>query len=217
MSLTDSIRILIVDDHSVVRQGIRSLLSSYAEFEVVGEAENGRLAQTAYKDLKPDVTLLDIRMPEVDGLEAVQRIRAFDPAARIVMLSSFDDDEYIDTALRDGAMGYVLKSGSDETLVNAIQSAMRNERFLSPQVTERVVQRLVELFPRQTAVSPIQLDQSEQKILTLLVEGYSNAEIGALLFMSSPSVKRKLSGIFKKLGVQTRTQAAAEAVRHGLA
>ena len=213
------IRVLIVDDHSVVRQGIRSLLSNYPEFDVIGEADNGRSGLQQFKTLSPDVTLLDIRMPEISGLETVEQMRIYDPLARVVMLTSFDDDEYIDSSLQAGAMGYVLKSGSDETLVNAIHSAMRNERFLSPKVTDRVVERLMNMkgFSRQTAVSTLTFDQEERQILELLVEGHSNIEIGETLFMSSTSVKRKLSRIFEMMDVQTRAQAAAEAVRQGFA
>ncbi len=211
------IRILVVDDHSVVRQGICSLLSNYDEFDVVGEATNGRSALTQFKILLPDVTLLDIRMPEESGLQVLEKIRQVEPDAKIVMLSSFDDDEYVDTALRAGAKGYVLKSGSDQTLVNAIHSATRNERFLSPQVTERIVERLMLFTPEKTAVSPIDLNDEERRILKLLVDGLSNVEIGEALFISSSTVKRKLSHIFEKMNVQTRTQAAGEAVRQGLA
>ncbi len=215
----DMIKVLIVDDHSVVRQGIRSLLSNYEEIDVIGEAENGRLGLEQYQSLAPDVTLLDIRMPDLDGTEVIKQIRAHDPNAKVVMLTSFDEDEYIDTSLRAGAMGYVLKSGSDENLVNAIHAAMRGERFLSPKVTDRVVERLMNAkgFSKQTAVSAIELDPDDREILRLLVEGYSNVEIGEALFMSSTSVKRRLSKIFEKLKVQTRTQAAAEAVRQGFA
>ena len=214
-----TIKVLIVDDHSVVRQGIRSLLSNYEEIEVIGEAENGRLGFEQYQLLAPDVTLLDIRMPDFDGTEVIKQIRAHDSNAKVVMLTSFDEDEYIDTSLRAGAMGYVLKSGSDENLVNAIHAAMRGERFLSPKVTDRVVERLMNAkgFSKQTAVSAIELDPDDREILRLLVEGYSNVEIGEALFMSSTSVKRRLSKIFEKLNVQTRTQAAAEAVRQGFA
>ncbi|MEM7331598.1 MAG: response regulator transcription factor [Chloroflexota bacterium] len=215
----DAIKILIIDDHSVVRQGIRSLLSNYVEFKVIGEAENGRSGLAQFQTLKPDVTLLDIRMPDLDGTELIHQIRGIDVSARVVMLTSFDDDEYIDASLQAGAMGYVLKSGSDENLVNAIHAAMRGERFLSPKVTDRVVERLMNAkgFSQQTAVSSVELDPDDQEILHLLVQGYSNAEIGETLFMSNTSVKRKLSKIFEKLNVQTRTQAAAEAVRQGFA
>ena len=194
-------------------------MSNYADFEVMGEAENGRSGLQQYKTLSPDVTLLDIRMPDLDGTEVIKQIRAFDEDAKVVMLTSFDDDEYIDASLEAGAMGYVLKSGSDENLVSAIHSAMRGERYLSPKVTDRVVERLMNAkgFGKQTAVSKIEIDPDEREILRLLVEGYSNSEIGEALFMSNTSVKRKLSKIFEKLNVQTRAQAAAEAVRQGFA
>lgn len=210
------IRILVVDDHSIVRQGIRSLLSNYAEFEVVGEADDGASALKQLERLSPDVVLLDIRMPGESGLEVLQQMRRIKPNTRVLMLTSFDDDEYVMGALRAGAQGYVLKSVSDKMLVDAIRVAHRGERVLSPQVTEQVVQWA--LSDQTPPISePPQLDEDEQKILRMLVKGASNTQIAAALYMSNTSVKRKLRKIFAKMNVQTRTEAAAEAVRHGLA
>lgn len=210
------IRILVVDDHSIVRQGIRSLLSNYAEFEVVGEADDGATALKQVKRLSPDVVLLDIRMPGESGLEVLQQIRRIRPNTRVLMLTSFDDDEYVMGALRAGAQGYVLKSVSDKMLVDAIRVAHRGERVLSPQVTEQVVQWALSDQAPPLSETP-DFDDDEQEILRMLVKGASNTQIAAALYMSNTSVKRKLRKIFAKMNVQTRTEAAAEAVRYGLA
>jgi DNA-binding NarL/FixJ family response regulator len=208
------IRILVVDDHQIVRQGIRSLLSNYPEFEIVGEAADGPMALKQVQQLAPDVTLLDIRLPGESGLEVLRQIRQVRPEAKVLMLTSFDDDEYVWGALRAGAQGYVLKSVSDEMLVRAIYSVWQGERALSPQITEQVVR-----WATSTSTKPIldkfALDPDEQKILRLLVEGISNTAIANQLYLSHTTLKRKLRKIFTKMHVQTRAQAAAEAVRRG--
>jgi len=209
------IRILVVDDHQIVRQGIRSLLSNYSEFDIIGEAATGAAALTQLQKLTPDVTLLDIRMPGEAGLDVLRQIRAMQPDAKVLMLTSFDDDEYIMGALRAGALGYVLKSVSDEMLVNAIRMAYRGERVLSPKITDQVVQWALTDSP-QHASPKFDIDQDEQRILRLIVDGASNADIAAQLYLSNTTVKRKLRKIFAKMNVQTRTQAAAEAVRRGV-
>ena len=212
----EAIRVLIVDDHQIVRQGIRSLLSNYAEFEIVGEADSGAAALELFKRLALDVTLLDIRMPGESGLDVLQQIRAMQPDARVIMLTSFDDDEYIMGALKAGALGYVLKSVSDEMLVNALRMAHRGERALSPQITERVVRWVITDQTQPPDLTNPDIDDDEQQILRLLVHGASNSDIAAQLFMSNTSVKRKLRKIFAKMDVQSRAQAAAEAVRRGI-
>jgi DNA-binding NarL/FixJ family response regulator len=215
------IHIIVIDDHPIVRQGIASLLSNYPEFALVGEADNGLegldLAQTA----RPDVILLDIRMPGESGLDTLNAILRQQPAARVLMLTSFDDEEYVMRALRSGAYGYVLKSLSDDQLVNAIRAVHRGEKVLSSQVTDQVIRyALAEQRggdqPETTAESSFALDKEEIAILRLLVQGASNAEIGDSLYMSQTTVKRKLRQIFNAMNVQTRAQAAAEAVRQGL-
>jgi len=211
----DQIRILVVDDHPIVRQGIRSLLSNYPEFEIVGEADNGAKALEYVSRLAPNVTLLDIRMPGESGLEILQQIQQMQPGAKVLMLTSFDDDEYVMGALRAGAQGYVLKGVSDEMLVSAIRKAHRGERVLSPQITEQVV-KLALSDQSELSQEELEIDEGEQEILRLLVEGASNVDIAGELYMSSTTVKRKLRKIFEKMNVQTRTQAAAEAVRRGL-
>ena len=211
----DKIRILVVDDHSIVRQGIRSLLSNYPEFEIVAEADNGATAIDYAQQFTPDVTLLDIRMPDRSGLEVLRQIRQRQPGAKVLILTSFEDDEYVMGALRAGAYGFVSKSGSDTMLVSSIRAVHRGEHVLSPQVTGTVVQRVIATEDNH-ASKPLDFDKDEQQILRLLVDGASNAEIAAKLFLSNTTVKRKLRNIFTKLNVHTRAQAAAEAIRQNL-
>lgn len=211
------IRILVIDDHPIVRQGIRSLLSNYPEFKIVGEADNGAKGLHYLGQTQPDVVLLDIRMPGESGLDILQQIRQEQPEAKVLMLTSFDDQEYVLGALRAGAQGYVLKSVSDEMLVKAIRQAHQGERVLSQQLTERVVQWAISDPDPLQAGQSLGFDDDEQQIIHLLVEGASNSQIAAELYMSHTTVKRKLRKIFSKMNVQTRAQAAAEAVRLGLA
>lgn len=215
----DPIRIMVVDDHPIVRQGIRSLLSNYTEFKVVGEAENGSVAIAQFKEKKPDVTLLDIRMPGQSGLEVLQQLQYLQPEAKVLMLTSFDDEEYVLQALLAGARGYVLKSASDEMLVSTIRAIYQGDHVLSPQVTGSVVQRLIAdrsptSLPQMTPVKGFA--EEERQILRLLVAGASNSQIAEDLYLSQTTVKRKLRKIFAKMQVESRAQAAAEAVRHGL-
>lgn len=208
------IRIIIIDDHPIVRQGIGSLLSNYPDFALVGEADNGADGLALVQTAQPDVTLLDIRMPGESGLETLAALLKLQPTARILMLTSFEDEEYVMGALRAGARGYVLKSMSDELLVNAIRAVYRGEKVLSSQITDQVIRHaLAEAGPAEATLG---LDEEEIAILRLLTQGASNAEIGESLYMSQTSVKRKLRQVFATLNVQTRAQAAAEAVRRGL-
>lgn len=209
----EHIHVLVVDDHPIVRQGIRSLLSNYPEFAEVGTAEGGTAVFDYLQAHQPDVTLLDIRLQGESGLDVLGKIRQLHPEAKVLMLTSFDDTEYVMGALKAGAQGYILKNVSDEMLVNAILAAHRGERVLSPQVTEQVVQQLIAETPRP---KPVFFDAEERQLLRFLVKGASNADIAAELFMSDTTVKRKLRKIFEKLAVQTRAEAAAEAVRRQL-
>ena len=209
------ITILVVDDHPIVRQGIRSLLSNYPEFEIVGAAESGQTALELIRQLQPDVTLLDIRLPGESGLDILEQIRDLQPQAKVLMLTSFDDEEYVISALRAGAQGFVLKSVSDEILVNAIRTAYQGGRALSPQITEQVVRRAIAGSPE--GAEQFRLTEEEQQIVRMLAAGASNTHIADKLYISDTTVKRKLRKIFTKMNVQTRAQAAAEAVRRGLA
>jgi DNA-binding NarL/FixJ family response regulator len=209
----NTIRIMVVDDHPLVRQGVRSLLSNYADLEIVGEADNGSAALRHVADLMPSVILLDIRMPGESGIDLVKRLQQTAPDAKVLMLTSFDDREYVTGALRAGAHGYVLKSISDETLVNAIRAVYFGERVLGPQIMDQMIQHFTAGPPEPATVG---LTEDERRILRLLAEGVSNARIATDLYMSETTVKRKLQDIFEKLDVHSRAQAAAEAVRRGL-
>jgi|FLYL01.1.fsa_nt_gi DNA-binding NarL/FixJ family response regulator len=205
-----SVRILVVDDHPVVRKGIRSLLSNYDDFEVVGEADDPPGALAAFARLRPDLVLLDIRLGGGSGLEVLDGILGMEPTAKVLMLSSFDDEEYVHRSLEAGAMGYVLKGDSDSVLVAALRTAVEGRHVLSPQVTDQLVSRIYLGQDRP------EFDETDREILRLLAAGASNAEIAERLFISDSTVKRRLRSVFSRLGVQRRTEAAAEAVRRGL-
>ena len=208
----DRIRVMVIDDHPIVRQGVRSLLSNYDDFEVVGEAGSGLIAMQKVSSLAPHVILLDIRMPGETGIDLLKQLRQAAPQAKVLMLTSFDDSEYVTGSLRAGAHGYVLKSVSDETLVSAIRAVHFGERVLSPQIVDQMIHTIMAESPEPT----IGLTTEERQILRLLADGESNVQIAADLYMSETTVKRKLQEIFEKLSVHSRAQAAAAAVRRGL-
>jgi DNA-binding NarL/FixJ family response regulator len=209
------IRVMIVDDHPIVRQGVRSLLSNCADMALVGEAEDAGQALDLARQARPDVILLDIRMPGNTGLEAARALVRLAPPAKILILSSFDDDEYVTQALQAGVHGYILKSASDETLAGAVRAAYRGERVLSPSVMSRVVEQFADLSRERTR-RELGLSEEETRVLRLLAAGASNPKIALELYLSETTVKRKVQDIFEKLGVATRAQAAAEAARRGL-
>ncbi len=209
----DTIRVMVVDDHPIVRQGVRSLLSNYNDFEVVGEAETGAIALQRIGDLLPNVVLLDIRMPGETGIGLAKQLRQIAPETKILMLTSFDDSEYVTGALRAGAHGYVLKSVSDETLASAIRAVYFGERVMSPQVMDQMLQHYATEPATTTAAG---LTDEERRLLRLLANGANNAQIAAEIYVSETTVKRKLQDVFEKLGVHSRAQATAEAVRRGL-
>jgi len=208
----ESIRVMVVDDHPIVRQGVRSLLSNYPDLTLVGEADSAAGALELAERVAPDVILLDIRMPGMSGVETARLLCRQCPGAKVLMLTSFDDQEYVVGALQAGAHGYILKSASDETLVGAVRAVYRGERALSPPVMERVVHQFTE-YSRERASG---FSHEERRILQLLAAGASNPKIAAELYLSETTVKRKLQDIFEKLEVTTRAQAAAEAVRRGV-
>ncbi len=207
------IQILLVDDHPIVRQGIRSLLSTYPDLHVVGEAASVAEATTLIQHTTADLILLDIRMPDGTGLQVLRALRATTKAIKVLIITSFDDEEYVLEALQQGADGYVLKNASDETLVHAIRTVMSGERVLSPQITDHMVQQLLRA-PSASANSDITVE--EITILNHLVQGDSNHTIATTLAYSDATIKRKLRRIFDKLHVESRTEAAAEAIRRGL-
>ncbi len=202
---------LIVDDHPIVRQGLRSLLSTYDTFEVVGEAASASEALVRFKAVHPDVTLVDIRLGEASGLDLLDAILDEEPTAKVVIVSSFDDHEYIDRSLKAGAKGYVLKADSPSVLVAAIETVANGGQALGPEVAAHVVDHLSGRYRE-----PEVLDATELKVLEMVASGASNARIASAMFMSDTSVKRRLRSVFAKLGVENRTEAVAEATKRNL-
>jgi DNA-binding NarL/FixJ family response regulator len=211
-----TIRILVADDQSMVRAGFRMLLADEKEIEVVAEASNGLEAVDKAARFDPTVVLMDIRMPELDGLEATRRILAADPSARILVLTTFDLDEYVYEALRAGASGFVLKDDSPEQLIAAIRTVASGDALLSPTVTKRVIQRFARM-PLPTPPKELdELSEREQDVFRLVAKGLSNAEIGGELFISETTVKTHVTHILQKLGLRDRVQAVVLAYQSGL-
>ena len=211
-----SIRVLVADDQSMVRAGFRMLLSGEGDIEVVAEASTGLEAVEKAGRFQPTVVLMDIRMPELDGLEATRRILAADPAARVLILTTFDLDEYIYEALRAGASGFVLKDDPPEQLIAAIRTVAAGDALLSPSVTRRVIGRFTRI-PHPTP--PAELDRltgRERDILRLIAEGLSNAEIGERLYIGETTVKTHVTHVLQKLNLRDRVQAVVFAYRSGL-
>ena len=219
------IRILLVDDQALFREGLRTLLSVQADFEVVGEAANGQEAVRLAATLRPDVALMDLQMPLLDGVAATRQLHATLPGCRVIVLTTFDDDEYVFEGLRAGAVGYLLKDTPSARLAEAIRAAARGESFLEPSVAAKVVAEFTRLSaspgPRPAATPPAQplaepLSDRELEVLRLVAQGASNKEIAAALFIAEGTAKNHLTNILGKLGVTDRTQAALKAKELGL-
>jgi DNA-binding NarL/FixJ family response regulator len=211
-----TIRVVVADDQSMVRAGFRLLLSGEEDIEVVAEAKDGLEAVDKATRLRPTVVLMDIRMPQLDGLEATRRILAADDAARILILTTFDLDEYVYEALRAGASGFVLKDDPPEQLLAAIRTVAAGDALLSPAVTKRVIKQFIRL-PRPAP--PKELDEltgREREILRLIANGLSNVEIGRQLYISETTVKTHVTHILQKLGLRDRVQAVVLAYQTGL-
>jgi len=204
-----SIRVLIVDDHSVVRQGLRMFLAMDSELEVVGEALDGKDAISQVEELSPDVVLMDLVMPEMDGIEATRIICKSYPEVEVIALTSVLEDQAIIKAIRAGAIGYLLKDTEAHELRRAIKNAATGKVQLSPQIAARLMQDL------RTPESHEKLTQREEEVLILVAKGKSNKEIGEALYLSIPTVKTHVSNILRKLSLQGRMQAALYAVRTG--
>jgi DNA-binding NarL/FixJ family response regulator len=209
-------RVLVADDQSMVRAGFRMLLAGEDDIEVVAEASNGLEAIEKAARYDPTVILMDIRMPELDGLEATRRILAVDRGARILILTTFDLDEYVYEALRAGASGFVLKDDSPEQLIAAIRTVAAGDALLSPTVTRRVIKKFAGM-PRPAPPKELEeLSEREREVFRLMVRGLSNAEIGEELFISETTVKTHVTHILSKLGLRDRVQAVVLAYQSGL-
>lgn len=210
------IRILVVDDHPIVREGLRSLLSAYSDLRIVAEAGSPQEAIKAAVRYRPDVVLLDVRLPGATGVEVARQMRHDCPTANVILLTSFDDDEILRGALEVGVRGYLLKSVSDDMIVWSIRAVYRGERLISPEMMDRMLSQFSQMRAAQIQAE-VGLSEQDVEVLRRMTAGASNDEIGLELGWSKASVKRKVQHIFDQLGVTTRAQAAAEAVRRGLA
>lgn len=209
-------KILLVDDHEVVRLGLKSLLERHPQFEVVGEASSAREAMEQVAVLKPDVVLMDIRLPGTSGIEACEEIVEKYPNTRVIMLTSYAEDEMLFSAIRAGASGYILKQIGSSELVKALEAVSRGEALLDPAVTQRVFQEVRRAVKEEEASAFAHLSQQEKHVLLLVSEGKTNREIAKSLFLGEGTVRNYVSSILSKLGVNNRAEAAAYAVEHSL-
>ena len=213
----DVIRILIVDDHEVVRDGLAVMLARQEDVSVVGEAQNGLEAVEKSLELHPDVVLMDLRMPELNGVEAMRRIRDELPDLKFLVLTTYDTDEYIFEAIEAGAKGYLLKDASREELFQAVRAVHRGESRIEPGVASRLLDRLAQLSRQATQTSSNDtLSERETEVLKLMAHGSANKAIAALLSISESTVKTHVSNIFQKLEVGQRTEAVTKAMSMGI-
>jgi DNA-binding NarL/FixJ family response regulator len=223
-----TIRVLIVDDHDLVRAGFRVILGTEEGIEVVGEARNGAEAIERVAALRPEVVLMDVQMPEVDGLEATRRILApwtdtqtdagtdTDRPVRVVILTTFDREDYLFEALKAGASGFLLKNARPEDLIDAVRVVARGDALLSPEVTRRVIERFSSAAPLPQPHRPEELTEREYEVLVALASGATNAEIAEQLYVGETTVKTHVSRVLTKLGLRDRTQAVVYAYEQGV-
>jgi len=211
----ESIRVLVVDDHAIIRKGMRAVLDLIPDIELVGEAENGKQAITMDLDLHPDVVLMDLMMPEMDGIACIREIKARRPEARILVLTNFAGEDMIFPAIKAGAMGYHLKDSSPEALEEAIRQVFRGEPSLHPLIAKKVLEEFH--APSEDKLTYESLTKRELEVLNLIAQGLENREIARQLVVSEATVRTHVSNILGKLHLASRTQAALYALREGLA
>jgi DNA-binding NarL/FixJ family response regulator len=214
-----SIKVLLADDQALVRSGFRMILEARPEIEVVGEAEDGFEAIEATRGLLPNVILMDVRMPNLDGVEATRRLVARGTDSRILILTTFDLDEYVYEAIRAGASGFLLKDVRPQELVDAIHVVAQGDALLAPAITRRLLDRFAEQAPPDETRPPPQLEsltERELEVLKLVARGWSNAELAEKLFLSETTVKTHVSSVLRKLGLRDRVQAVVLAYEAGL-
>ena len=208
-------RVLVVDDHAIVRKGLKAVLDLVPDMEIVGEAENGKQAVKLDRELKPDVILMDLMMPEMDGITCIKEIRAQSPNARILVLTNFAGEDMVFPAIKAGAMGYHLKDSSPDALVNAVRQVSRGESALHPLIARKVLEELHAGPDRHLSEDP--LTARELQVLRLIAQGRENHEIAGELVISEATVRTHVSNILTKLHLASRTQAALYALKEGLA
>lgn len=208
--MPETIRILLADDHPVVRDGLAAMLTTQPDFEVVGEAGNGAEAVAEAARLRPDVVLMDLEMPVLDGIEAIRRLRAADPTVQVVVLTAFDTDERIVGALQAGAQGYLLKGAPRAEIFAAIRTVSAGGALIPPVIASKLLRQV------RAAESPDALTARETEVLALVAAGLANREIAARLSISERTVKFHVSSVLSKLGVKNRTQAARQARERGI-
>jgi DNA-binding NarL/FixJ family response regulator len=214
-----SLGVLIADDQALVRAGFRMILEAEEDMDVVGEAADGREAVEEARRLRPDVVLMDVRMPDVDGIEATRRLLSDGAAVKVVMLTTFDMDEYVDDALRAGASGFLLKDVPPEQLVAGIRAVASGDALLAPSVTRRVIEEFVRRPPTSVRTLPpkfAELTARELEVLKLIARGHSNAEIATELFVSEATVKTHVAHVLMKLDLRDRVQGVVLAYESGL-
>jgi DNA-binding NarL/FixJ family response regulator len=215
--VTDTVRVLLVDDDDLMRAGLRSVLSSDDSIEVVGEAGDGRAAIDEIAARKPHVVLMDIRMPDLDGIAATRQVLAASPEVKVVVLTTFEQDDYIFDALNAGASGFLLKRTKPEELIGAIHTVAEGDSLLSPSVTRRVIDRMAaQPLPAVPGVRLDVLTPREQEVLESMARGLSNREIAEAFFIEESTVKTHVKRILMKLGLRDRVQAVIFAYEHGL-
>ena len=215
LKMADKIRVLLADDHAVVRQGIRRFLEETDDIEVVAEAANGQEALERVREHRPDVAVVDIRMPGMSGVEVTRRIREQYPQIRVLILTAYDDDPYVFALLQAGADGYVLKTASGDELVQAVRTVYQGQSALSPEIATKVVRQAVTGKPATAADQVEPLTPRELDVLRLAAKGLTNKAIGHQLGISHRTVQGHLANIYGKLGVSSRTEAVTEAIRRG--
>jgi DNA-binding NarL/FixJ family response regulator len=212
----ESIRILLADDHAILRHGLRAMLDSTPEFEVVGEATTGEEAVTRSAELRPDVVLMDIQMPGLNGIEATRRVIEGDPNAGVVVLTMFKDDDSVFAAMRAGARGYVLKDAGGEEVLRVVRAVANGEAYFGPEIAKRLMGFFSAPRPAAPSEAFPELTAREHEVLDLIARGLSNTEISRRLFLSPKTVRNHISNIFTKLRVADRAEAIVRAREAGL-
>jgi len=214
--VSETIRVLIADDQALMRTGFRMILDAQDGIEVVGEAIDGADAVRQFETLQPDVVVMDVRMPTMDGIEATRRLSALERPARVLILTTFDLDEYVYEALRAGASGFLLKDRPPEELVAAVRVIAAGEALLAPSVTRRLIEEFARRAPTAKPAELGRLTEREREVLVLMARGLSNAEIAAALFVAETTVKTHVGRVLHKLGLRDRAQAVVLAYESGL-